>query len=179
MTKNVDEESIGDWWRFSLILGQILVILSAKPSPKNMFCHQNLLSPASMWSWWSSFDIKLNRGCKHDQVWENDEKSFHFFVFQICSFTLWCLYMIIHVCSSSRRKIKGNEYKLRTIRTLSCPVSCIFMNKPKQKYNQATNKMEKDEINWIALLQLWSCDFKNWIKNRIRSCKCQNDYSAA
>ena len=114
-----------------------------------------------------------------DQVWENDEKSFHFFVFQICSFTLWCLYMIIHVCSSSRRKIKGNEYKLRTIRTLSCPVSCIFMNKPKQKYNQATNKMEKDEINWIALLQLRSRDFKNWIENRIQSCKCQNGYSAA
>ena len=128
---------------------------------------------------WSTFDIKLNQGCKHDQVWENDEKSFHFFVFQICSFTLWCLYMIIHVCSSSRRKIKGNEYKLRTIRTLSCPVSCIFMNKPKQKYNQATNKMEKDEINWIALLQLQSRDFKNWIENRIQSCKRQNGYSAA
>ena len=106
-------------------------------------------------------EIQLNQVCKHDNVWENDEKSFHFFVFQICSFALWCLYMIIHVCSSSRRKIKGNEYKLRTIRTLSCPVSCIFMNKPKQKYNQATNKMEKDKIKWIALIRLLSRHFKN------------------
>ena len=87
-----------------------------------------------------------------DLVWSDFVKwweLFHFFVFQI----LWCLYMIIHVCSSSRRKIKGNEYKLRTIRTLSCPVSCIFMNKPKQKYNQATNKTGKDKIKWIALIQ--------------------------